>query len=195
MKIEEVKSHKELQEILKKNEKSYLLIYKKGSEQSDCAFSHFVEASNDINGIQLLSVDVSKTRDIHEHYNINSAPTLIEFKHEEAKNIIKGCHESSYFKALLEDAVYFSVSSDNKEPQKRVVVYSTPTCSWCNTLKSYLRQNKIKFRDIDVSRDQSAAKEMVNRSGQQGVPQTDINGQMIVGFDKTRINELLGING
>jgi glutaredoxin len=53
----------------------------------------------------------------------------------------------------------------------------------------------VRFQDIDISRDERAAREMVSRSGQQGVPQTDISGQMIVGFDKKKINELLGING
>ena len=76
---------------------------------------------------------------------------------------------------------------------KNVTVYSTPTCSWCTTLKTYLRNQRIPFSEIDVSRDQNAAEEMVRRSGQQGVPQTDIEGEMIVGFDKARINELLGI--
>ncbi|MBU2554283.1 MAG: NrdH-redoxin, partial [Bacteroidetes bacterium] len=71
--------------------------------------------------------------------------------------------------------------------------YSTPSCSWCNTLKTHLKKNGIRFTDIDVSRDQKAAEAMVHRSGQQGVPQTDINGEMIVGFDKARINTLLGI--
>ncbi|MGC9343939.1 MAG: thioredoxin family protein [Bacteroidales bacterium] len=195
MKISEIHSFSELKDNLAKNDRSYLLIYKKGSPQSDCALDHFNEASNSIEGIGLFTVDVSEVRDIHENYKITSAPTMIEFKGQEPKNTIKGCHESSYFKAILEDAVYYSSVSSSEKPQKRVLVYSTPTCTWCNTLKSYLKQHKIRFQDIDVSRDQNAAQEMANRSGQQGVPQTDINGQIIVGFDKTRINQLLEING
>lgn len=195
MKIQEVNSLTELKKSLSGNERSYLLIYKQGSEQSECAFEHFSEAAENIKGIGLFTADVSKVRDIHPNYNINSAPTMIEFRGQEARNTIKGCHESLYFRAILEDAVYYSTSTGGDKPQSRVIVYSTPTCTWCNTLKSYLREHKIRFRDIDVSRDQNAAREMVNRSGQQGVPQTDINGQMIVGFDKSRINQLLGING
>ena len=195
MEIQAIHSLDELKKILPESEKSYLLIYKKGSSQSDCAYDHFNEASKNIEGIRLLAVDVSNVRDVHEHYKVNSAPTMIEFQGSETKNTIKGCHESSYFKAILEDAVYYSSSKNEEKPQKRVVVYSTPTCSWCNTLKSYLKQHKIRFRDIDVSRDQSAAQAMTAKSGQQGVPQTEINGQIIVGFDKNRINQLLGING
>ena len=83
---------------------------------------------------------------------------------------------------------------DDKPAQKPVILYSTPTCSWCRTIKEYFRKNNIKFRDIDVSKDQKAAEEMVKRSGQQGVPQTMIGGQVVVGFDKARIDQLLNIN-
>ncbi len=193
--ITHVNSFDELQKLIENQERSYLLLYKKGSEQSDCAFEQFFNASQGINDIQLLAADVSLVKDIHEHYHVSSAPTLVEFERSKPGNSIKGCHESAYFKALLEDAVYRKAVAAGGKTQKRVTVYSTPTCSWCNTLKSYLRQNKIRFRDIDVSRDQDAAREMVRRSGQQGVPQTDINGTMIVGFNKKKINDLLEIQG
>lgn len=195
MEISQISSYQDLQSRLVENSKSYLLLYKSGSEQSDCAYREFAKAATDIKDIQLFAADVSKVRDIHENYHVTSAPTMLEFEGRSAKNTIKGCHESSYFKSLLQDAVYFSTTGGKEgTTQKRVVVYSTPTCTWCNTLKSYLREHKVRFTDIDVSRDQKAAQEMVNRSGQQGVPQTDINGQVIVGFDKVRINTLLGIN-
>jgi len=57
-----------------------------------------------------------------------------------------------------------------------------------------LQENGIQYREVNVAADQKAAEAMVRKSGQQGVPQTEINGQIIVGFDKTRINSLLGIN-
>ncbi|MDY0255277.1 MAG: glutaredoxin domain-containing protein, partial [Tenuifilaceae bacterium] len=100
---------------------------------------------------------------------------------------------SNYYKALFDDALYVVDTKNEETPQKSVTVYSTPTCSWCNTLKAHLRKHRIRFTDIDVSRNQSAADEMVRRSGQRGVPQTDIGGEMIVGFNQARINELLNI--
>jgi glutaredoxin-like YruB-family protein len=77
--------------------------------------------------------------------------------------------------------------------QPRVIVFSTPTCSYCNAAKAYFRQKGVKFSDVDVSRDQAAARDMVRRSGQMGVPVIDIGGKIIVGFDRNRINQLLGI--
>jgi glutaredoxin 3 len=77
--------------------------------------------------------------------------------------------------------------------QPKVVVFSTPTCSYCNMAKSYFREKGIKFTDIDVSRDQSAARDMVRRSGQMGVPVIDIGGKIVVGFNRPQVNALLGI--
>lgn len=77
--------------------------------------------------------------------------------------------------------------------QPKVIVFSTPTCSYCTAAKSYFRQKGIKFRDVDVSKDPGAARDMVRRSGQQGVPVIDIGGKIIVGFDRPKINQMLGI--
>ncbi|NKQ36605.1 MAG: NrdH-redoxin [Chloroflexi bacterium] len=82
-----------------------------------------------------------------------------------------------------------------KKKQPRVIIFTTPTCSYCNMAKQYFRRNKIRFKDVDVSRDQAAARDLVRRSGQMGVPVIDINGKIIVGFDKPKINNLLGISG
>jgi len=75
----------------------------------------------------------------------------------------------------------------------RVIVYSTPTCPYCHMVKNFLAQNNIPFEDIDVSFDQRAAQEMIQKSGQMGVPVIDIDGQIVVGFDKGRLKQILGI--
>ena len=79
------------------------------------------------------------------------------------------------------------------KPQPRVIVFSTPTCSFCNMAKKYFREKGIKFKDVDVSRDPVAARDMVRRSGQQGVPVIDIGGKIVVGFDRPKIDRYLGI--
>ncbi len=81
----------------------------------------------------------------------------------------------------------------NEKIQPKVVVFSTPTCSFCNMAKGYFREKGIKFPDIDVSRDQAAARDMVRRSGQMGVPVIDIGGKIVVGVKRPQINTLLGI--
>lgn len=76
---------------------------------------------------------------------------------------------------------------------KSVKVYSTPSCPWCVRAKQFLKDNNIDFQNMDVSSDQKAADEMVQKSGQMGVPVLDIDGEIIVGFDKEKIKLALGI--
>jgi len=193
MKFQEIVSYSDLQEKLAEGRKSYVLVYKKGSELSECALRHIEGVSEEYENLGLYSVDVTSVKDIHTRYNVSSAPSLLIFDGKEYKNTNKGCNTSGYYKSLFESSLYFSTASDEGIPQKNVTVYSTPTCSWCNTLKSHLRKHHIHFTDIDVSADPSLAEALVRKSGQQGVPQTEIDGEIIVGFDKTRINKLLGI--
>ena len=70
-------------------------------------------------------------------------------------------------------------------------VYSTSTCPYCKLAKEYLSSKGIPYEDIDVSNDQEKAKEMVNISGQMGVPVIVINGEVVIGFDKGKIDSLL----
>ncbi|MFZ2189744.1 MAG: glutaredoxin domain-containing protein [Candidatus Magasanikiibacteriota bacterium] len=74
-----------------------------------------------------------------------------------------------------------------------VVVYSTPSCPYCHVAKDYFKDNKIEFVDYNVGEDQDKAQEMIQKSGQMGVPVIDIDGTIIVGFDKPRINTALGL--
>ena len=78
--------------------------------------------------------------------------------------------------------------------QPRVIVFSTPTCSFCSMAKKYFREKGIKFRDVDVSRDPAAARDMMRRSGQQGVPVIDIGGKIVVGFDRVKVDKYLGLS-
>ncbi|GAB4515875.1 MAG: glutaredoxin family protein [Anaerolineae bacterium] len=79
------------------------------------------------------------------------------------------------------------------DKQPRVIVFTTPTCTYCNAVKRYLRQNKIKFKDVDISRDERAARDVVRRTGQMGVPVIDIDGKIVIGFDRPKIDRLLGL--
>ena len=76
---------------------------------------------------------------------------------------------------------------------KKVKIYSTPTCPYCIRAKQYLKDNSVVFEDFDVSSDKSMADEMVKKSGQMGVPVLDIDGQIIAGFDKDKIKNALGL--
>jgi glutaredoxin-like YruB-family protein len=70
-------------------------------------------------------------------------------------------------------------------------MYSTPTCTYCRKAKDWFRENRIKFTEYDISRDQRRADEMVRKSGQMGVPVIDVNGRVIVGFNQSEIERAL----
>ncbi len=76
---------------------------------------------------------------------------------------------------------------------KKVKVYSSPTCPFCIRAKQFLKDNNIAFEDIDVSSNQQALQEMTQKSGQMGVPVINIDGEIIIGFDKEAISKALGL--
>ena len=73
----------------------------------------------------------------------------------------------------------------------KIIVYSTESCPYCHQLKDFLKEHNIKFTNIDVSKDKEKSKEMIDKSGQMGVPVMDIDGKIIVGFDKEKIKKEL----
>jgi glutaredoxin-like YruB-family protein len=74
-----------------------------------------------------------------------------------------------------------------------VKIYSTPSCPYCRALKEFFKERNIDFEEIDVLEDKKALEEMIQKSGQMGVPVVEINGQIVVGFDKEKICKLLNI--
>ena len=75
----------------------------------------------------------------------------------------------------------------------KVIVYSTASCPYCLMLKEFLKKNNIEFENFDVSQDSTKAQEMMKKSGQSGVPVSDIDGSIIVGFDQEAIKTALKI--
>jgi glutaredoxin-like YruB-family protein len=86
-------------------------------------------------------------------------------------------------------------TATKKKKQPKVIIFTTPTCSWCKRAMKYFREHNIKFKQVDVSRDPVAARDMQKMSGQMGVPVIKIGKEVIVGFDKPKIDKLLNIRG
>lgn len=76
---------------------------------------------------------------------------------------------------------------------KSVKVYSATWCPWCHKVKDFLSANKIPFQDIDVEKVPGATEELTKKSGQTGIPVTDVDGQMIIGFNEPALKKALGI--
>ncbi|MBI3589681.1 MAG: glutaredoxin family protein [Candidatus Liptonbacteria bacterium] len=75
----------------------------------------------------------------------------------------------------------------------KVIIYSTPTCVYCKMAKALFKEKGVEFEEKDVATNLEARKEMVDKSGQLGVPVIDVGGKIVVGFDKRYLMELLGL--
>ena len=72
-----------------------------------------------------------------------------------------------------------------------VKIYTTPTCPWCKKTKEFFKENNIEYEEMDVTANQEAQKEMIDKSGQMGVPVIDIDGEIIVGYDVDKLKKAL----
>lgn len=75
----------------------------------------------------------------------------------------------------------------------KVIVYSTQACPFCKMAEDFLEQNKVEFKHFDVGSDKAGLKEMMQKSGQTGVPVIDVDGKIIVGFNEAALKEALGL--
>ncbi len=74
-----------------------------------------------------------------------------------------------------------------------IKVYSTSSCPYCYTVKAFLDEHGFDYEDVNVAEDAKAREEMINKTGQMGVPVVEIDGQIIIGFDRERICQILNI--
>ena len=102
-----------------------------------------------------------------------------------------GDSEIERIKALKMQRMLHGMQEEKKEI--KVEVYSTDTCPYCHMAKEYLRQRGVKFEDINVSANPQKAQYMMSQTGQAGVPQINIGGAWIIGFDRARIDALLSL--
>lgn len=150
--------------------------------------------------LRTVLVDVGRVKDLHRRFGVAAVPTVVLVERGEAARRAVGVQTAEQLARALLDApppaaAGASPGAAERPPAHRVTVFTTPSCPWCTRVKAYLRQNAVDFREVDVAKDEKAAQRMVARSGQMGVPQLDIDGRMIVGFDKPRIDQLLRIGG
>ncbi len=150
--------------------------------------------------VRIARLNVDEQPTVVARYQILSIPTVTIFRHGRPINTLLGVRTEHVYQQAIEAALRpveapktAKLGQPVRAKQHSVTVFSTPTCPWCARLKAYLRQRSIAFKDVDVSRDTKAAQEMVRRSGQMGVPQAWIDGQVVVGFDRRRVDALLGL--
>ena len=190
--LNEITSVDQFNEI-KKNQDYFLLgFYTEKSDNAKEAMARLEQAHEFYDDTPVYAVNASNVKDIHPLLGVSSVPTVLSVRKGDVTKNIQGLQTREHYEMLFYNAPVKAGTNDEPR-QPHVTVYSTPTCSWCNRLKQHLRKNRIRFTDVDVSRDQSAAQMLMSKTGQTGVPQTNIGGEWIVGFDQARIDRLLNI--
>jgi len=192
--IEEIQNRVHLDKLKKENEALLIIIFHAdSSEKSKKALDALKIVKDENPKAPIFGVNASKIKDIHPIYGINTIPTVLILKKDKVSNIIYGVHDKHYYETLLYDTPIFIPTEKKEMKHHRVVVYTSSTCSWCGAVKSYLKKNHIFFREVDIARDVKAGQDLVRRSGQMSVPQTEIDGRIVVGFDKAKLDTILGI--
>ena len=83
--------------------------------------------------------------------------------------------------------------SKSKKVKKKVTIYTTKTCPWCAKTKEFFKKHKVKYTEKDVGKSKKNAEQMIKKSGQSGTPVIDIGGEIIVGYNESKIKRELGI--
>lgn len=191
--IEWIENHKHLGEAQKKHKEFLILFfYANFSSASKRALAELEQFSTENEQIPVYAIDVERVKGEHKQFGVENVPTVLVSRKGKVTQRLEGV-ESAGFYARIFSGVYPSrPSKTGKGPvSHRVIVYTGPGCPACGAAKAYLRRQGVNFRDIDIARDQHAAQSVVRRSGQMAVPQIDIDGHLIVGFDKAKIDRML----
>ncbi|HCT31460.1 MAG TPA: NrdH-redoxin [Bacteroidales bacterium] len=192
--MESVSSYIDVQTKLKDKGKLLLLIYKSGHGESECAYQNLEAVLKKDNSIPAFYADVNDVLDIHPKYGVTKVPSLIILDSGRSEKVIEGCKNDSRYKVLFTKSFGKTKNNSPKDKiKKQVVVYSTPTCGWCVSLKRWLDDNRIAYIDTDISKDEKAAQSLIKLTGHTGVPQIKIDKEIVVGFQLPRLKELLEI--
>lgn len=189
-----IKDREDLNEVREKHQDYFILLFWGDfSEAAGRTLSELKEFAGDYPDIPVYGVDVGKVKGAHKEYGVHTVPTVLAIKDGETARFIEGAESAAFYGVQLGGAAPAKLAKPSKKKTNRVTVYSGPGCPACGTVKAYLRKNGVAFREIDISRDQQAAEKIIKRSGQRAIPQIDINGRLVVGFDQKKLDQLLGI--
>lgn len=188
--VEEIADSGYFDLLLQDHDLVLVLFYTESSQLSMRSLEALEQMKQRHEEVPVYKVDASKVRDIHPRYQIESVPTLAVFRKGRPAEIITGVQTAGFYEQILSKR---AAGGDEASQSPSVTVYTTPSCPYCTMVKDYLKNQNINFTEIDVASDRQAAAELVQRTGQQGVPQTEINGSFVVGYNTRELDRLLNL--
>jgi glutaredoxin-like YruB-family protein len=157
------------------------------------ALHELTEFASEYKKVPVCLIDVQQVKGLHRQYGVDSVPTVVVVKNGVEVDRFVGVESAGFYATQLAGTAPGHMAGPARKKTLRVTVYTSPGCPPCGLVKTYMREHGISFRSVDISRDRSAAREIVRRSGRQAVPQIDVNGRIVVGFDRGKLASLLGI--
>lgn len=158
------------------------------------ALAELEEFSREEDGLPVYVVDVQEVRGLHKEFGVEKVPTVLALEAGKVTRLIEGVQSARFYAVHFSGAMPSRTQGTGQATARSVVVYSGPGCPACGQLKTYLRRHRVAFREVNISRDPRAAEKIARRSGRMAVPQTDVNGRLVVGFDQAKLDRLLGIH-
>ncbi len=192
--MEWVESRDHLEELLERHEDFLVLFFYGGfSEAAQRARDELRQFIADNPDIPLYGLDVTRVKGVHRQYDVENVPTVIALENGEATRSVEGVQSARFYEVAFAGGPSTRPGGEGSKQRHRVVVYSGPGCPACGQAKTYLRRHRISFREVDIARDQRAARRLKRRSGRMAVPQIDVDGELVVGFNQSKLDRLLGI--
>ncbi len=188
----------ELDDILSKNDQGVIIgFFGDFSAAAKKARPHFEAFCAQHEDQPAVLVDVGHVRGAHRRFGVTTVPTVLLAKGNQVLRKVVGFQTPDFYQRSLlaptTGARRARSGEEDARPAHSVVLYVGDSCPWCTRARNYLRKHGVPFREVNVSRDESEMMSLVSRSGQRGVPQLNIDGHWIIGFDKPRINQLIGL--
>jgi glutaredoxin-like YruB-family protein len=190
--IEWIEDSTHLEQVQKKHKNFFMLLfYADFSDAAKRALNELEEFSQENKDVPVYAIDVGKVKGVHKQYGVENVPTVTAVKQGKISWRIEGAESAQFYTRILMETDSLPTKKRKTTSSHRVIVYSGPGCPACGAAKLYLRKRGVDFREIDISRDPRAADRLMRRSGQMAVPQIDIDGHLIVGFNQAKIDRLL----
>jgi len=192
--IEFLKDARHLEEAQRQHSKFLVLaFYGQFSAASLRALDELKQVDRHNEGIPIYVVDVEKIKGIHKRFGVKHVPTVLSLEEGKVGKFIDGAQSARFYEIAFSGAAPSPRGPGRDQRPLRVVVYTGPGCPACGLVKAYLRRHGLAFQEVNVAQDQRAAGKLLRRSGQMAIPQIDINGRLVVGFDQAQLSRLLGI--
>jgi glutaredoxin-like YruB-family protein len=191
--IQWIKDHDHLAELQEKHKEYLIILFYGGfSSASKRALSELEQFSKEDGKAPVYGIDVEKVKGVHKQFGVERVPNVVALRRGKVTQRLEGVESAGFYARVLSGANPSHYKTGKGTAPRHVIVYSGPGCPACGSAKAYLRRQGISFREVDIARDQNAAQSLVRRSGQMAVPQIDIDGQLIVGFDREKIDRIIG---